>query len=143
MLLKHSATLSFSLLAACASGEQEPFLEPSKTPWDLQSLAEEETRLPCRFNVSNSEIKVVQVMWVRESSNGAEEQIITAHFSEGQTGKTNFASQMSKLLHFFFFIIINTFFYHYHYHQRKKTLWNLFFFLNSVTITISSIQNCF
>lgn len=77
----------FSLLAACVSGEQEPFLEPSMSPWDLQSLAEEETRLPCRFNVSNSEIKVVQVMWVRENSNGDEEQIITAHFSEGQKSK--------------------------------------------------------
>lgn len=106
-VVKASATLSFSLLAACVSGEQEPFLEPSKSPWDLQSLAEEETRLPCRFNVSNHEIKVVQVLWVRENSNGDEEQIITAHFSEGQTGKTNsflsFISQMSKLklLHIF------------------------------------------
>ncbi|XP_067257028.1 nectin-4 [Chanodichthys erythropterus] len=79
------AALIFWNSAACVSGEQEPFLEPSKSPWDLQSLAEEETRLPCRFNVSKSEIKVVQVMWVRVNSNGAEEQIITAHFSEGQT----------------------------------------------------------
>ncbi|XP_051757489.1 nectin-4 isoform X2 [Ctenopharyngodon idella] len=84
-------TVSYILAAlifwnsACVSGEQEPFLEPSKSPWDLQSLAEEETRLPCRFNVSNHEIKVVQVLWVRENSNGDEEQIITAHFSEGQT----------------------------------------------------------
>ncbi|XP_016144601.1 nectin-4-like [Sinocyclocheilus grahami] len=71
--------------AACVSGEQEHFLEPSESPWTLQSLAEEETRLPCRFNVSNHEIKVVQVMWIRKNSNGVEEQIITAHFSEGQT----------------------------------------------------------
>uniref|UniRef100_A0A671N5S8 Nectin-4-like n=1 Tax=Sinocyclocheilus anshuiensis TaxID=1608454 RepID=A0A671N5S8_9TELE len=84
--------------AACVSGEQEHFLEPSESPWTLQSLAEEETRLPCRFNVSNSEIKVVQVMWIRENSNGGEEQIITAHFSEGQTespaytGRARFAT---------------------------------------------------
>lgn len=78
------------LSAAGVRGEQEHFVEPSESPWALQSLAEEETRLPCRFNVSNSEIKVVQVMWIRENSNGGEEQIITAHFSEGQTGKTHF-----------------------------------------------------
>uniref|UniRef100_A0A9J8D3P2 Nectin cell adhesion molecule 4a n=1 Tax=Cyprinus carpio carpio TaxID=630221 RepID=A0A9J8D3P2_CYPCA len=71
--------------AACVSGELEKFLEPSESPWPLQSVAEEETRLPCRFNVSNSAIKVVQVTWIRENSNGGEEQLITAHFSEGQT----------------------------------------------------------
>ncbi|XP_056317117.1 nectin-4 isoform X2 [Danio aesculapii] len=71
--------------SACVSGEEEySFLEPSESPWELRSLAEGETRLPCRFNVSDSEIKVVQVVWVREN-NGVEEQIITAHFSEGQT----------------------------------------------------------
>ncbi|KTF76113.1 hypothetical protein cypCar_00024560 [Cyprinus carpio] len=84
--------------AACVSGKQEHFLEPSESPWTLQSLAEEETRLPCRFNASNSEIRVVQVMWIRENSNGGEEQIITAHFSEGQTespayrGRARFAT---------------------------------------------------
>ncbi|XP_058637494.1 nectin-4 isoform X2 [Onychostoma macrolepis] len=84
--------------AACVSGKKEHFLEPSESPWALKSLAEEETRLPCRFNVSNSEIKVVQVMWIRENSNGVEEQIITAHFSEGQTespaytGRVRFAT---------------------------------------------------
>ncbi|XP_067301404.1 nectin-4-like isoform X2 [Pseudorasbora parva] len=84
-------TVSYILAAmifwnsACVSGENESFLEPSKTPWELQSLAEEETRLPCRFNVSNRHIQVVQVTWIRRSSNGAEEQIITAHFREGQT----------------------------------------------------------
>ncbi|XP_016371076.1 nectin-4-like isoform X2 [Sinocyclocheilus rhinocerous] len=97
-------TVSYILAAliiwnsACVSGEQEHFLEPSESPWTLQSLAEEETRLPCRFNVSNREIKVVQVMWIRENSNGGEEQIITAHFSEGQTespaytGRARFAT---------------------------------------------------
>ncbi|XP_016330306.1 nectin-4 isoform X2 [Sinocyclocheilus anshuiensis] len=97
-------TVSYILAAliiwnsACVSGEQEQFQEPSESPWALQSVAEEETRLPCRFNVSNSEIKVVQVMWIRENSNGGEEQIITAHFSEGQTenpaysGRVRFAT---------------------------------------------------
>ncbi|XP_077083886.1 nectin-4 isoform X2 [Siphateles boraxobius] len=84
-------TVSYILAAmifwnsACVSGEQERFLEPSKNPWVLQSLGEEETRLPCRFNVSDSETRVVQVTWIRLNSNGAEEQIITVHFSEGQT----------------------------------------------------------
>ncbi|KAK7170950.1 hypothetical protein R3I94_000989 [Phoxinus phoxinus] len=79
------AAMIFWNSAACVSGNQKPFLEPSKTPWDLQSLGEEETRLPCRFNVSGSDIKVVQVTWIRQNSNGGEEQIITVHFSEGQT----------------------------------------------------------
>lgn len=95
----------FSLSAACVSGELEKFLEPSESPWPLQSVAEEETRLPCRFNVSNSAIKVVQVTWIRENSNGGEEQLITAHFSEGQTGKTIFFLRLKmsklKLLHIF------------------------------------------
>nr|XP_689011.4 nectin-4 isoform X1 [Danio rerio] len=79
------AAVIFWNSAARVSGEEEySFLEPSESPWDLWSLAEGETRLPCRFNVSDSEITVVQVLWIREN-NGVEEQILTAHFKEGQT----------------------------------------------------------
>ncbi|RXN06079.1 nectin-4-like isoform X1 [Labeo rohita] len=80
--------------AACVSGKQEHFLEPPESPWSQQSLAEEETRLPCRFNVSNSEIKVVQVIWSQKNSNGGEEQIITAHFSEGQTENPKYSGRV-------------------------------------------------
>lgn len=79
-----------SLSAACVSGDQEQFVEPPESPWALQSVAEEETRLPCRFNVSNSKIHLVQVTWVRVNSNGGEDQIIIAHYTDGQTGKTIF-----------------------------------------------------
>ncbi|XP_026072480.1 nectin-4-like isoform X1 [Carassius auratus] len=84
--------------AACVSGDQEQFVEPPESPWALQSVAEEETRLPCRFNVSNSEIQVVQVTWVRENSNGGEDQIIIVHYTNGQTenpaylGRVRFAT---------------------------------------------------
>ncbi|XP_026122403.1 nectin-4-like isoform X1 [Carassius auratus] len=82
--------------AACVSGEQEHFLEPSESPWTLQCLAEEETRLPCRFDASNS--NVVQVIWIRLDSNGGEEQVITAHQKDGQNespayrGRARFAT---------------------------------------------------
>lgn len=76
-------SLSF-FFVVCVSGKE--FLAPSESPWTLYSLAEENTRLPCRFNTSDSEVKIVQVMWIREKLKGGEEQIITAHFSEGQTG---------------------------------------------------------
>ncbi|XP_050971312.1 nectin-4 isoform X2 [Labeo rohita] len=93
-------TVSYILAAliiwnsACVSGKQEHFLEPPESPWSQQSLAEEETRLPCRFNVSNSEIKVVQVIWSQKNSNGGEEQIITAHFSEGQTENPKYSGRV-------------------------------------------------
>ncbi|TRY92548.1 hypothetical protein DNTS_029823 [Danionella cerebrum] len=93
-------TVSYFLAAlifwssACVGGEQEAFLEPSDSPWALQSLAEEDTRLPCRFNASDAEVKVVQVLWLRENSDGGEEQIITVHFSEGQTENPVYAGRV-------------------------------------------------
>ncbi|XP_051571945.1 nectin-4-like isoform X2 [Myxocyprinus asiaticus] len=78
--------------SACVSGYQ--FLDPPHTPWPLYSVAEEGTRLPCRFNVSDNEVQVVQVMWIRENSNGDEEQIITAHFSDGQTENSAYAGRV-------------------------------------------------
>ncbi|XP_051993950.1 nectin-4-like isoform X2 [Xyrauchen texanus] len=78
--------------SVCVSGYQ--FLDPPHSPWPLYSVAEEGTRLPCRFNVSDNEVKVVQVMWIRENSNGDEEQIITAHFSDGQTENAAYAGRV-------------------------------------------------
>nr|XP_055052548.1 nectin-4 isoform X1 [Misgurnus anguillicaudatus] len=76
----------------CVSGKE--FLEPSKSPWTLYSSAEENTRLPCRFNASSSEVKVVQVTWIRKNLNGDEEQIITVHFSEGQTENAGYLGRV-------------------------------------------------
>ncbi|XP_036411646.1 LOW QUALITY PROTEIN: nectin-4 [Colossoma macropomum] len=51
-------------------------------PVDLQTFADEETRLPCEFKVQD-ESKVVQVTWSREQHDGVKEQIITKHMTEG------------------------------------------------------------
>lgn len=76
----------------CVCGKE--FLEPSKSPWTLYASAEENTRLPCRFNASNSEVKVVQVTWIRKYLNGDEEQLITVHFSEGQTENAGYIGRV-------------------------------------------------
>ncbi|XP_059913988.1 LOW QUALITY PROTEIN: nectin-4 [Gadus macrocephalus] len=67
------------------------FVEPPEPVFALLSLAEDKTRLPCRYVVEAGE-KVVQVTWYkeltdgsREPTDGSREQIITAHFSEGHT----------------------------------------------------------
>ncbi|CAL8278915.1 unnamed protein product [Lota lota] len=62
------------------------FVEPPErsSPFALLSLAEDETRLPCRYQVEQGE-KVVQVTWYKVLTDGNKEQIITAHFSEGHT----------------------------------------------------------
>ncbi|KAA0723019.1 Nectin-4 Nectin cell adhesion molecule 4 [Triplophysa tibetana] len=78
--------------SVCVSGKE--FLEPSESPWTLCSLAEDNTRLPCRFNKSDSEVKVIQVMWIHEKSKGGEEQIITAHFTDGQTENTGYTGRV-------------------------------------------------
>lgn len=51
-----------------------------------RSLAESETRLPCRYQVDKEE-QVVQVTWLKEHGDGTKEQIITAHFTDGHTGR--------------------------------------------------------
>lgn len=59
------------------------FLDPlPKDP--LQSLSEEETVLPCRFKPTDDNV-VVQVTWLKKLSDSTREQIITAHFQNGQT----------------------------------------------------------
>lgn len=56
---------------------------PSGNP--IRSLAEEETVLPCRY-VPAADVQVVQVTWYKEVADG-KEQIITAHLTNGQTGR--------------------------------------------------------
>nr|XP_040026322.1 nectin-4 isoform X3 [Gasterosteus aculeatus aculeatus] len=69
------------LLAACA---QADFEEPPQPVSSLRSFAEGETRLPCRYRAEGEE-KVVQVTWYKELPDGSKDQIITAHFTDGQT----------------------------------------------------------
>lgn len=61
-------------------------MEPLEPVTSQHSLAEGETRLPCHYQVEEEE-KVVQVTWLKEHADGTKEQIITAHFMDGHTGK--------------------------------------------------------
>ena len=52
----------------------------------LLSRAEEETILPCLYQ-PDKDNKVVQVTWYKEKPDDTKEQIITAHPTNGQTGR--------------------------------------------------------
>ncbi|XP_070701067.1 nectin-4 [Pempheris klunzingeri] len=69
------------LVAVCVQGD---FVEPPQPITSLRSLAESQTRLPCRFRVQEGE-KVVQVTWYKELPDGGKDQIVTAHFTDGHT----------------------------------------------------------
>lgn len=74
------------LLLSTAAGTRGVFVEPPQLVTCQRSMAESETRLPCRYHVQEGE-RVVQVTWFKELPNGTKDQIITAHFMEGQTGR--------------------------------------------------------
>ncbi|KAM4605171.1 nectin-4 isoform 1-T2 [Polymixia lowei] len=59
------------------------FVEPPQPDTSLRTLAESQTRLPCRYQVEESD-KVVQVSWYKEIP-GGKEPIITAHYLDGHT----------------------------------------------------------
>lgn len=67
-------------------GVQSVFVEPPLLVTSQRSLAESETRLPCHYQVEEGE-KVVQVTWFKELPDGTKDQIITAHFMDGHTGR--------------------------------------------------------
>lgn len=69
--------------AACAHGD---FLEPPRPITSLRSLTESQTRLPCHYRAEGEE-KVVQVTWYKVLPDGSKDQIITAHFTDGHTGR--------------------------------------------------------
>ncbi|XP_072220735.1 nectin-4 [Leuresthes tenuis] len=73
-----------ALLFLIAAGVQGKFLEPLKPITSLRSLAETQTRFPCHYKVEAGE-SVVQVTWSKELPDGSKDQIITAHFTDGQT----------------------------------------------------------
>ncbi|XP_068604913.1 nectin-4 [Brachionichthys hirsutus] len=77
-------TRSPALLLLWAVAVQSVFVEPPQPAVTLRSLADGETRLPCRYQVEAGE-KVVQVTWFKELLDGSKEQIITAHFTDGHT----------------------------------------------------------
>ena len=65
---------------------QSGFVEPPQAVTSLRSFAESQTRLPCHYQVDEGE-KVVQVTWYKELPDGSTDQIITAHFTDGHTGR--------------------------------------------------------
>ncbi|XP_053293592.1 nectin-4 isoform X1 [Pleuronectes platessa] len=75
---------SLTLLLLLVVKVHGDFVEPPQPHSSLRSLAESQTRLPCRYQPVGGE-KVVQVTWYKELADGSKDQIITAHFSEGHT----------------------------------------------------------
>ncbi|KAM3857826.1 nectin-4 [Diretmus argenteus] len=59
------------------------FLQPPLSH-SMRSLAEEETVLPCRYQVEGDDV-MVQVTWYKLRPDGTKEQIIAAHRVDGQT----------------------------------------------------------
>uniref|UniRef100_A0A667Y7D7 Nectin cell adhesion molecule 4a n=1 Tax=Myripristis murdjan TaxID=586833 RepID=A0A667Y7D7_9TELE len=53
----------------------------------MQALADRETVLPCRYKAQAGDT-VVQVTWYKKSSDGSKEQIIAAHYTDGQTSSS-------------------------------------------------------
>ncbi|XP_035286175.1 nectin-4-like isoform X1 [Anguilla anguilla] len=86
--LKSDRTVAELLKVLSVRGE---FLEPPPS-FSLRSIAEEQTRLPCRFRVQDEQ--VVQVTWFRERPDGTKEQLITAHHVQGQPGFGKFADHL-------------------------------------------------
>ncbi|XP_030607002.1 nectin-4 isoform X1 [Archocentrus centrarchus] len=73
--------LLLSLIAVCVQGG---FVEPPEPITSQRSLTEGQTRLPCQYQVKDGD-KVVQVTWYKDLPDGGKDQIITAHFIDGQT----------------------------------------------------------
>ena len=94
---------SFHVLPSSVVGVRGVFVEPPQPVTSLRSLAESETRLPCRYQVEDGE-KVVQVTWFKELPGGGKDQIITAHFMDGHTGRLQRRVNSEKTLFFFFLL---------------------------------------
>lgn len=89
---------NFYILPSSVVGVQSVFVEPPQPVISLRSLAESETRLPCRYQVEEGE-KVVQVTWFKELPGGGKDQIITAHFTDGHTGRLQRRGNNEKTLY--------------------------------------------
>ncbi|XP_065809773.1 nectin-4 isoform X3 [Labrus bergylta] len=74
---------SLALLLLIVVCVQSVFVEPPQPATSLLSMAESQTRLPCRYQVEAGE-KVVQVTWYKDLPDGSKDMIITAHFTDGR-----------------------------------------------------------
>ncbi|XP_038831520.1 nectin-4-like [Salvelinus namaycush] len=85
---------TYETIVAVVQGD---FVEPSPS-YSLNSLAEAETQLPCKFKVEVGQV-VVQVTWTKEKADGTKDQIITVHHTDGHTefgqysGRVRFSSR--------------------------------------------------
>ncbi|KAM9350232.1 nectin-4 [Symphorus nematophorus] len=84
MELTNQRSTCLALLLLTVVGVRCAFVEPPQPVTSLRSLAEAETRLPCRYQAEGNE-QVVQVTWFKELPDGSKDQIITAHFVDGHT----------------------------------------------------------
>ncbi|RVE61179.1 hypothetical protein OJAV_G00168100 [Oryzias javanicus] len=67
--------------ASCVQGD---FVEPLEPVTFLHSLIGSQTRLPCHYKEEEGE-QVLQVIWQEEHTDGNNEQVIRAHFTDGIT----------------------------------------------------------
>ncbi|XP_077580203.1 nectin-4 isoform X2 [Stigmatopora nigra] len=81
------------LVVFFAASVRAVFIEPLQALTSQRSLAESATRLPCRYQSQVGET-VVQVTWYKELRDGTKDQIITAHFSDGQTEFRGYVNRM-------------------------------------------------
>lgn len=54
------------------------------TKLSLRSVEDKETTLPCHYEPKGKDV-VVQVTWSKVNPDGSKDQMITAHFTEGET----------------------------------------------------------
>ncbi|XP_077470569.1 nectin-4 isoform X3 [Stigmatopora argus] len=81
------------LVVFFAASVRAVFIEPLQALTSQRSLAESATRLPCRYQGQVGET-VVQVTWYKELRDGTKDQIITAHFADGQTEFRGYVNRM-------------------------------------------------
>lgn len=102
MILVKIGTLSTNILSFCPSSVMMvhgAFVDPPQEKTALRSFSDSQTRLPCRYQVESEE-KVVQVTWYKELPDGTKDQMITAHFTDGHTGrKTHSQRHTGRITH--------------------------------------------
>lgn len=91
--------MNIYILVSAVVGVQGAFVDPPQPVTSKRSLAESETRLPCRYQVEDGE-KVVQVTWFKELPDGTKDQIITAHFKDGHTGRLQRGANSDRVLYY-------------------------------------------
>lgn len=69
------------------------FVDPPQPRTSQRSMADSQTRLPCRYQAGPGE-KVVQVTWYKELPDRTKDQMITAHFTDGHTEFGRYAGRV-------------------------------------------------